>query len=60
MSHSENSRDRVLLLQYLREITAKRIEDEMADQQRMANLLEEKHRALVSRLLAFRQVQMRS
>ena len=59
MIHPESSRDRILLLQYLREVAAKRIEEEMADQQRMGNSLEEKHRALVSRVLAFRQRQMR-
>jgi hypothetical protein len=59
MIQPESSDDRIVLLQYLREVTAKRIEQEMADQQRMGNSLEEKHRALVSRLLAIRQRQMR-
>ncbi len=50
MLDPEIARERVLLLQQLRELTAERIEKESARQQRMWRLLEEKNRATVERL----------
>ena len=46
----ERTRERVLLFQRLRELTAERIETENARQQRIWILLEEKNRATVERL----------
>jgi hypothetical protein len=44
MLDPEKNRERVLLLQRLRELTAERIEQEIADQERTLKLLEEKNR----------------
>ena len=54
MLEPEKTRERVLLLQRLRELTAERIEKEIADQSRTLKLLEEKHRATIDRLAAIR------
>jgi hypothetical protein len=50
MLDPEKTRERVLLLQRLRELTAERMEQEIAEQERMLKLLEEKNRATVARL----------
>jgi len=52
MLDPEQTNDRVLLLQRLRELTAERIEQAIADQQRTWKLLEEKSRATIERLAA--------
>lgn len=48
----EKTRERILILQRLRELTAERIEEEIADQERALKLLEEKYRATIERLAA--------
>ena len=52
MLDPEQTRERVLIFQRLRELTAERIEQEIADQQQTWKLSEEKHRATIERLLA--------
>ena len=52
MLNPEQTRERVLLLQRLRELTAERIEQEIADQERTLKRLQEKNRANVERLSA--------
>ena len=54
MLDPEKTRERVLLLQGLRELTAERIAKEIADQQRTLKLLEDKNRATIDRLAAIR------
>jgi hypothetical protein len=50
MLDPETTRERVLRLQWLRELTAERIEQEIADQERTLKLLEETNRKTVERL----------
>ncbi len=52
MLDPEQTRERVLLLHRLRELTAERIEKEIANQQRTWKLLQEKNRATMERLAA--------
>ena len=52
MLDPEKTRERVLLLQRLRELNAARMEEEIANQQRTWLLLEEKSRATIERLAA--------
>ena len=52
MLDPEQTRQRVLMYQRLRELTAARIEQEAAEQQRMWKLLEEKNQATIERLIA--------
>jgi len=52
MLDSEKNRDRVLRLKRLRELSAERIEQDIADQDRSLKLLEEKSRATTERLTA--------
>jgi len=52
MLDPEQTRERVLLLQRLRELTAERMEQEIADQERTLKLLEEQNRATIERLSA--------
>mgnify|MGYP006871752103 CR=1 FL=1 len=52
MLDPEQTHDRLLILYRLRELTAERIEQEIADQHRTWKLLEEKNRATVERLSA--------
>jgi hypothetical protein len=52
MLDPEKVRERVTLLQRLRELPAERIEQEIADQERTLKLLEEKNRETVERLSA--------
>jgi hypothetical protein len=50
MLDPEETRERILLFQRLRELNAERIEQEIADQERALKLLDEKTRATVERL----------
>jgi hypothetical protein len=50
MLDPETTRERVLLLQRLRELNTERMEQEIAYQQRTWQLLEEKSRATIERL----------
>jgi hypothetical protein len=52
MLDPEQTRERVLLLQRLRELAAERMEQEIADQKRTVKLREEKHRETIERLSA--------
>ena len=52
MLDPEQTRERVLIFQRLRELTAERIEQQIANQQRTWILLEEKNRATIERLIA--------
>jgi len=52
MLDPDQTRERVLMFQRLRELTAERIEQETANQQRTWKLLEEKNRATIERLAA--------
>lgn len=50
MLDPDETRERTLLLQRLRELNAARIEKEMTDQERALELLEERYRQAVERL----------
>jgi hypothetical protein len=50
MLDPDETRERILLLQRLRELNAARIEKEMADQELALELLEERYRQAVERL----------
>ena len=52
MLDPEQTRERVLMFQRLRELNAERIEQETANQQRTWKLLEEKNQSTIERLLA--------
>lgn len=52
MLDPEQTRERVLIYQRLRELTAARIEQEAANQRLMWKLLEEKNQATIDRLIA--------
>ncbi len=52
MLDPEQTRERVLILQRLRELAAERFEQETVDQERTWKLLEEKNQATIERLLA--------
>lgn len=52
MLDPEQTRERVLIFQRLRDLTAERIEQEISNQQRTWKLLEEQNRATIERLLA--------
>ncbi len=52
MLDPEKTRERVLLLQRLRELAAERMEQEIADQERTLKLREEKNRETIERLSA--------
>jgi len=52
MDDPDKIRERVLLLQRLRELAAQRNEQETVNQRRAWKLLEEKHQATTERLLA--------
>ncbi len=54
MDDPDRIRERVLLFQRLRELTAQRIEQEATNQKRTLEQLEEKHQAAIKRLLASR------
>ena len=50
MLDPEKTRERIQLLQRLRELNAERLEHERADQERMLKLLEERNREAIERL----------
>lgn len=50
MLDPEKTREGALRLQRLRQLTAERIQQEIADQERTLKLLKEKHRETVERL----------
>ena len=52
MLDPEQTRERVLILQRLRDLTAELIEQQSANQERARQLLEEKHQATIERLIA--------
>lgn len=52
MLDPEQTRQRVLKLQRLRDLTIELIEQQSANQQRAWKLLEEKHQATIERLIA--------
>lgn len=52
MLDPEQTRERVIFLHRLRELTAERIEQESADQLQTWKLLNEKYRATIDRLTA--------
>jgi len=54
MLDPEQTRERMLMIQRLRELTAERIEEEIANQERALKLLDEKNRATIERLAAAR------
>jgi hypothetical protein len=56
MLDPDKTRERVLLLQRLRELNAQRIEKEMADQELALELLEEKYRQAAERLARLKTV----
>ena len=54
MDDPDKIRERVLLFQRLRELSAQRIEQEAAEQRQTLELMEEQHQAAIKRLLASR------
>ena len=52
MHDPEQTRERVLIFQRLRELAAERLEQENANQQQTLKLLEEEQQATIARLLA--------